>query len=155
MNARKAASSPIVSSPAITFSPPTHSTRPIETKYAKVMVVVLFTNTSMRRWAMPSARREMTSKRAISKAWDTKARTTRMPPRFSSITLVSTASSSCSAYHRWRSRSRASEAPTATKGTKLSATHPSTQSIDISSHAPPPTRITSSIARRAPCSPTA
>ena len=144
MKARKDANSPMVSAPASTFSPPTHSTRPMETKKAKVIVVVLLTKTSMRRCAMASARREIASKRAISNAWDTKARTTRMPPRFSSMTRVSTASSSWSAYHRVRSRSRASEAPSATKGTKLSARHPEQHvSIDIISHAPPTTRIAS------------
>ena len=147
MKARKEASSPMVSSSAATFSPPAHSTRPIETKYAKVIVVVLFTNTAMRRCAMESARPEMTSNRAISKRCDTKARTTRMPPRFSSITRVSTASSSCNATHRTRSRNRASEAPTATRGTNPRARQPSCQSIDMSSHAPPPTRIESRIAR--------
>ena len=94
MKARKEASSPIVSSSAITFPPPAHSTRPIEMKYAKVIVVVLFTKRSMRRCARLSARPEMVSNRAISKRWDTNARTTRMPPRFSSITRVSSPSSS-------------------------------------------------------------
>ena len=39
MKARKDANSPMVSTPSTTFSPPTHSTRPIETKKAKVIVV--------------------------------------------------------------------------------------------------------------------
>ena len=60
------------------------------------MTLVFLTRRSTRRWLKAKAVREAASNFAISCACPAKARTTRMPPRFSSITRVSTESRSCS-----------------------------------------------------------
>ena len=54
------------------------------------MALVFFTRRSTRRWLRVSALVEAASNLAISCAWPAKARTTRMPPRFSSMTRVRT-----------------------------------------------------------------
>ena len=97
----------------------------------KVIWVVLRTNSKMRSWAMATACFDTPSKRAISKAWAAKARTTRMPPRFSSMTLDNSDSLSCRRIQLARSLRRAIEARMPTIGTKLRATSPRVVSMPM------------------------
>ncbi len=96
MKVRNCASVPTLISPAITFSPPNHSTRPMAAKNEKFMALVLLTRMSTRCMARSSASCLARSNFSISCRCAAKARTTRMPPRFSSMTRLSTDSRSCS-----------------------------------------------------------
>ena len=75
-----------------------------------------------------------------------------MPPRFSSITLVSSDIWSCRAIQVSRSFSRAIEARTPTTGTKLSAASARIGSLRNSTTAPPPISTVSRIERSTPVS---
>ncbi|MCY1561451.1 hypothetical protein D9M68_987090 [compost metagenome] len=113
----------------MTLLPPTHSTSPIAAKNEKVMALVLRTRTSTRSCASSSASFDATSNLSSSKFWPEKARTTRMPPRFSSITRDSAESLFCSTTQVARSVNWATDERHATKGTKLNASRPSTTSV--------------------------
>ena len=127
MNVRNEASVPTVMSPATTLLPPTQRTSPIAAKNENVMTLVLRTRMPTRSRASSSAFSEAPRNLAISCAWAAKARTTRMPARFSSMTRLRTDRRSCSRSHVARSLSLATEERQATIGTKLSAAQASTE----------------------------
>ena len=132
MKVRNCASVPTLISPAITFSPPNHSTSPMAAKNEKFMALVLPTRMSTRCLARSSASCLARSNFCISWRCAAKARTTRMPPRFSSITRLSTDSRSCSVSQVLLSASWVTEDRQATNGTKLRLSSPSTRSVLIS-----------------------
>ena len=86
MKVKKVAKVPNVISPDATCRPPKYRTKPIEIKKAIVMAAVFATRVSIRSWLSFNADVDATSNLAISCSDDAKARTTRMPARFSSIT---------------------------------------------------------------------
>ena len=69
-----------------------------------------------------------------------------MPPRFSSMTLVSRARHCCRRSHATRSRMRATVARHATTGAKLIAASVSSGSVLSRSHVPQPSSTTSQTA---------
>ena len=132
MKVRKVVSVPTLISPARTLAPPTQSTTPIAAKNENDMALVFATRMPTRRCESSSACREARSNLPISWSRAAKARTTRMPPRFSSITRVRTDSRSCSSRQVSRSRIWVAEERQATNGTKLSEISPSSGSMEIS-----------------------
>ena len=126
MKVRNEASTPTLISPSITLLPPTHRTRPMAAKYEKLMALVFATRMSVRSCASSSALADAWSNFAISWPCAAKARTTRMPPRFSSMTRLTTARRSCRVSQAARSLSCVTDERQATKGTKLRLSSPST-----------------------------
>jgi len=91
-----------------------------------------FTRRFTRSCASSSACAETFSNFSISCCCAAKARTTRMPPRFSSITRDITVRRSCSSSHVARNFSCAFDEFQPMNGTKLRLSRPSSQSVEIS-----------------------
>ena len=150
MNVRNDVSVPTDMVPAMTFSPPTHSTKPIAARNDRVMMPVERTLISTLSCASPSAEAEAASSFSISCAPAEKARTTRMPARFSSITRLRTDMRSCRSRQVSRSRNCETDENQPTMGTKLSAIRPSNGSVRISIVPPNPISTVSRTSRTRP-----
>ena len=132
MKVRKLVSVPTVISPAITLLPPTSSTSPIEMKNERFIWLVELTRRPTRSCASSSACLLALSNLLSSCQPAEKARTTRMPPRFSSMTRESFASRSCRVIQVARSVSCDTDERQATKGAKERLNSPSTTSVESS-----------------------
>ncbi len=104
----------------------------------------------MRSSAIAMASSDAASYLAISYGSAPKARTTRMPVKFSSMIWPRVPMRSCRASHRARRRSRAVEDCHATNGTKEKLNVPSSGSLVSSRYPPAPIRLINSTRRSSP-----